>query len=89
MSFVKTQTLSKSTLYPSLDIAIENGEESVEVTYTADSIMSMSGTDTVVAFRVTIGGSVAPSMVPYAFTYSGSGDVLAEAEVSYSNMLGG
>ena len=87
MSFVKKQTLNKSILYPQLDIAIENGSESVEVTYTADSIMSMSGSDAVVAFRVLIGDVVAPSMIPFAFTYSGAGDVLSEAESAYAASL--
>ncbi|MDU6380751.1 MAG: hypothetical protein E6558_11375 [Klebsiella pneumoniae] len=80
MSVTISQTLTREISYPDLGVTVPDGAESVDVTYTAESINSFDGTNVTALYAIEIGGKKSPYPHAFTFRYSGSGNPLDEAE---------
>lgn len=82
-----SQNLTREINYPDLGVTVPGGSETVEVTYTAESINSFDGIDVTALFAVEIGGEKSPYPHAFTFKYSGSGNPLDEAESALTASL--
>ncbi|EOC7184936.1 TPA: hypothetical protein ACPUT0_002703 [Klebsiella pneumoniae] len=80
MSVTVSQTLTKEINYPDLGVTVPGGSETVDVTYTAESINSFDGITVTAMYAVEIGGQKSPYPHAFTFKYNGSGNLLEEAE---------
>lgn len=80
MSVTISQTLTREISYPDLGVTVPGGSETVDVTYTAESINSFDGVNVTALYGVEIGGEKSPYPHAFTFKYSGSGNPLDEAE---------
>lgn len=87
MSVTISQTLTKEINYPDLGVTIPGGTETVDVTYTAESINAFDGVNVTALYSVEIGGEKSPYPHAFTFKYSGTGNPLDEAEESLKNSL--
>lgn len=87
MSVTITQTLTKEINYPDLGVTVPGGSETVDVTYTAESINAFDGVNVTAIYAVEIGGEKSPYPHAFTFKYSGSGNPLDEAESALAGSL--
>ncbi|HBX8038498.1 TPA: hypothetical protein MIH20_05645 [Klebsiella pneumoniae] len=64
------------------------GSETVDVTYTVESINSFDGVNVTAMYAIEIGGEKSPYPHAFTFKYSGSGNPLDEAEPALKAALG-
>ncbi|PXH65286.1 hypothetical protein DMT41_00125 [Klebsiella variicola] len=88
MSVTISQTLTREISYPDLGVTVPGGSETVDVTYTAESINSFDGTNVTALYAIEIGGKKSPYPHAFTFRYSGSGNPLDEAEPALEAELG-
>ncbi|HDT5164085.1 TPA: hypothetical protein QHS25_004913, partial [Klebsiella quasipneumoniae subsp. similipneumoniae] len=84
-----SQTLTREINYPDLGVTVPGGSETVEVTYTAESINSFDGVNVTALYAVEIGGEKSPYPHAFTFKYSGSGNPLDEAEPALKAAMSG
>ncbi|HFX6758008.1 hypothetical protein [Klebsiella variicola] len=89
MSVTITQTLTKEINYPDLGVTVPGGSETVDVTYTAESINAFDGVNVTAMYAVEIGGEKSPYPHAFTFKYSGIGNPLDEAEPALRGSLVG
>lgn len=87
MSVTITQTLTKEINYPDLGVTVPGGSETVDVTYTAESINAFDGVNVTAIYAGEIGGEKSPYPHAFTFKYSGSGNPLDEAESALAASL--
>lgn len=87
MSFTISQNLQTSKSYPGLVMEIPGAVEATDVTYAAESLASLNGTDGVINYSVTIGGVTSAWIRQFPFTYSGTGNPITEGEASLQASL--
>jgi hypothetical protein len=87
MSVTITQTLTKEINYPDLGVTVPGGSETVDVTYTAESINAFDGVNVTAMYAVEISGEKSPYPHAFTFKYSGSGNPLDEAESALAASL--
>lgn len=86
MSFTLSKTVPVSKSYPDLFLEIENGTETLDVTYEVTNV-TVNGTVGRAEYTVTA-GDVTSGMVRYLdFTYSGTGNPTTEAEAALKDHL--
>lgn len=87
MSFTISQTLSKQTFYKELGAFIDDGSESVDVTYEYSGLTSYDGTTVSATYQVTIGGVVAAEPYRFNYAYSGNANPTSVAEDELESFL--
>ncbi|HBW5840904.1 TPA: hypothetical protein ME935_005626 [Klebsiella pneumoniae] len=87
MSVTITQTLTKEINYPDLGVTVPGGSETVDVTYTAESINAFDGVNVTAMYAIEIGGEKSPYPHAFTFKYSRSGNPLDEAESALAASL--
>lgn len=81
MSFTKQINTSKKSSYPEYNVISDSVMEQVTATFDVKGIVSLFGNDGVAEYLVTIDGKQG-SANRFPFTYSGSGNPIAEAEAA-------
>ncbi|MEQ5194610.1 hypothetical protein [Klebsiella pasteurii] len=81
MSITVKQTIVQQVSAPSLGIVISESEASVDITYTAKSVMFLSGNMATVEFETSVEGGLQVGSRVIDCSYSGNGNPLIEAEV--------
>ncbi|HBR1444671.1 TPA: hypothetical protein L9L55_003643 [Klebsiella quasipneumoniae subsp. quasipneumoniae] len=80
MSITVKQTIVQQVSAPSLGIVISESEISVNITYTAKSVMFLSGNMATVEFETSVEGGLQTGNRVIDCAYSGNGNPLIEAE---------
>ena len=80
MSITVKQTIVQQVSAPSLGIVISESEASVDITYTAKSVMFLSGNMATVEFETSVEGGLQTGNRVIDCAYSGNGNPLDEAE---------
>lgn len=80
MSITVKQTIVQQVSAPSLGIVISESEASVDITYTAKSVMFLSGNMATVEFEAAVEGGLQAGSRVIDCAYSGNGNPLDEAE---------
>ena len=80
MSITVKQTIVQQVSAPSLGIVISESEASVDITYTAKSVMFLSGNMATVEFETSVEGGLQVGSRVIDCAYSGNGNPLDEAE---------
>ncbi|EPK5054407.1 hypothetical protein [Klebsiella pneumoniae] len=80
MSITVKQTIVQQVSAPSLGIVISESEISVNITYTAKSVMFLSGNMATVEFETSVEGGLQTGSRVIDCAYSGNGNPLDEAE---------
>ena len=80
MSITVKQTIVQQVSAPSLGIIISESEISVSITYTAKSVMFLSGNMATVEFETSVEGGLQTGSRVIDCAYSGNGNPLDEAE---------
>ncbi|HHT0132526.1 TPA: hypothetical protein ACTW38_004820 [Klebsiella michiganensis] len=80
MSITVKQTIVQQVSAPSLGIIISESEISVDITYTAKSVMFLSGDMATVEFETSVEGGLQVGSRVIDCSYSGNGNPLDEAE---------
>ena len=80
MSITVKQTIVQQISAPSLGIVISESEISVNITYTAKSVMFLSGNMATVEFETSVEGGLQTGSRVIDCAYSGNGNPLDEAE---------
>ena len=80
MSITVKQTIVQQVSAPSLGIIISESEASVDITYTAKSVMFLSGNMATVEFETSVEGGLQTGNRVIDCAYSGNGNPLDEAE---------
>lgn len=80
MSITVKQTIVQQVSAPSLGIVISESEASVDITYTAKSVMFLSGNMATVEFETSVEGNLQTGSRVIDCVYSGNGNPLVEAE---------
>ena len=80
MSITVKQTIVQQVSAPSLGIVISESEISVNITYTAKSVMFLSGNMATVEFETSVEGNLQTGSRVIDCVYSGNGNPLVEAE---------
>lgn len=88
MSFTLSTIVPTSKSYPGLFLEIEDGTETLDVTYQVTNV-SVSGTTGRAEYTVTAGGVTSGMVRYFDFTYSGTGNPTTEAEAALQASLGG
>ncbi|HHO0366152.1 TPA: hypothetical protein ACRR7A_005232 [Klebsiella quasipneumoniae] len=81
------QMLPREIEYPTLGVAIADGQETVAVNYTVMNISNFDGENVTARFQVEIGGIQGRFPHEFTFKYSGSGNPLDEAESALAASL--
>ncbi|MCF8599111.1 hypothetical protein [Klebsiella sp. 2019SCSN059] len=88
MGFTLSKTVTPLKTYPSLGgAALQIAQESIDVTYSAVSIISLSADRCTIRYSIAVPGGEMPGYGEHAFTYSGTGSPLDEGETSLQQSL--
>jgi hypothetical protein len=82
MSFTINQQLKAIKLCSDLGLTLSEGSERFNITYTARSLISLSGSTAIVCFSTKAEGREEAGLYNYEFEYSGAGSPLVEAEAA-------
>ena len=83
MSFTLSKTVTPLKTYPALgNASLQVDPETIDVEYTAISIISLSASRCTIRYSIAVPGGEMPGYGEHAFTYSGTGSPLDEGETS-------
>lgn len=82
MPVIITQTLTKEIEYPTLGVALPDGQDTVAVKYTVLNIINFDGVNVTARFLVEINGVQGRFPYEFSFRYGGNGNPLDEAEAA-------
>lgn len=83
MSFTLSKTVTPLKTYPALGAAaLQIAQETIDVTYTAISIISLSGSRCTMRYSISVPGGEMPGYGEHEFIYSGTGNPMDEGETS-------
>ena len=87
MSITVTQQIIKSTDYGSLGVITDLTPASVDVTYSVNSLTSLSDQNATATFDVQIGGLPTSKRLTFQYKYTGTGNPLDQAEEALKSYL--
>lgn len=89
MAIIITKELLKSKSYPELMLEVPQGTERVAVTYTVESIESITNGQGVVNYSISVEGEKSPAWRRWSFPYDGKANPFEAAEKALKAYLTG
>lgn len=89
MAIIINKELLISKSYPELILEVPQGSERVAVTYTVESIESITNGQGVINYSISVAGEKSPAWRQWAFPYDGKASPFEAAEAALKQYLTG